>query len=358
MEALLMFSDLVIKSYKKKYTVKYVDTISGETLQPLSNEFLVIDENINNLYPHIRECFDENKTYIFRAGESNKTLKFCTQLLNFLVEKNFKRNNKIVAIGGGITQDIVGFTSSIMYRGVDWVFFPTTLLAQADSCIGSKTSINFNGAKNLIGTFHPPLEVFCCVEFLHTLPQKDIKSGIGEVLHYYLIDDYNKAIDMMSKYDDIIKGDFSLMKKHIKQSLEIKKKIIEVDEFDDGIRKIFNYGHTFGHAIEGLTNYEICHGQAVTLGADLANYISYRLGYIDESLFIKMHNIIKKNIPEYIIKDSDIDKYVQLLMKDKKNINKSIGCILLKKENKAEITYIDDIDKLKFLIKEYFKYEN
>ena len=352
-----MFDDLTVKSYKKEYTVKYVDAINDEILQPLSNEFLVIDENINNLYPHIRKHFNENKTYVFKASESSKTLKFCTELLNFLVESGFKRNNKLIAVGGGITQDVVGFTSSVIYRGVDWVFFPTTLLAQADSCIGSKTSINFNGTKNSIGTFHPPLEIFCCVDFLNTLPQKDIKSGIGEVLHYYLIDDYNKAIDMMSNYDDIVQGNFSLMKKHIKQSLEIKKKIIEIDEFDSGIRKIFNYGHTFGHAIEGLTNYEICHGQAVSLGADLANYVSYRLGYINKNLFTKMHNILKKNIPEYIIEESNLDKYIQLLMKDKKNVNKSVGCILLKAENKAEITYVEDVDNLRLLIKEYFEYE-
>jgi len=357
MEALLMFNDLVVKSYKKEYTVKYVDAIGAETLQPLSNEFLVIDENINHLYPHIREYFDESKTYVFKAHEGSKTLKFCTQLLNFLVENNFKRNNKLIAVGGGITQDVVGFTSSVMYRGVDWIFFPTTLLAQADSCIGSKTSINFNGAKNLIGTFHPPLEIFCCVEFLNTLPQKDIKSGIGEVLHYYLIDDYNKAIDMMGEYDNIVKGDFSLMKKHIKQSLEIKKKIIEIDEFDQKIRKVFNYGHTFGHAIEALTDYSISHGQAVTLGMDLANYVSYNLGYIDETLFVKMHNILKRNIPEYAVEEGDLDKYIGLLMKDKKNINNSVGCILLKEENKAEITYIDDLDRLRLLIKEYFRYE-
>jgi len=349
-----MFSDLVVKSYKKEYTVRYIDVIGTEALQPLSNEFLVIDENINHLYPHIREYFDESKTYVFKAHESNKTLKFCTQLLNFLVENNFKRNNKLVAVGGGITQDIVGFTSSVMYRGVDWIFFPTTLLAQADSCIGSKTSINFNGTKNLIGTFHAPLEIFCCVEFLNTLPQKDIKSGIGEVLHYYLIDDYNKAIDMMGEYDNIVKGDFSLMRRHIKQSLEIKKKIIEIDEFDQKIRKVFNYGHTFGHAIETLTDYSISHGQAVTLGMDLANYVSYRLGFIDYGLYVKMNKILVKNIPDYRIKREEITSYIGILLKDKKNINTSVGCVLLKQENKAELTYVEDVDKLQALIEEYF----
>jgi 3-dehydroquinate synthase len=345
-----------IKSYRRDYYVDFVKEIPDNLLTSLSeNGFLLIDSNIYSLYPAFKNAFDESKTLVFDAREENKSFENSHMIIERLVENGFKRNHKLIAVGGGITQDLAGFTSSILYRGVEWVFFPTTLLAQADSCIGSKTSINFGGAKNLIGSFHPPSKIYCFDGFLSTLKEDDIKSGIGEMLHYFLIEDTRLAEVLMSQYDQVLSGDLSLISEHTSQSLRIKKYLIEKDEFDAKERKIFNYGHTFGHAIETLTNYSISHGRAVTLGIDMANFISYKLGFIKYELYDKIHKIIYKNIPAFTFKEEELNKYINLLSKDKKNVNNSIGCILLKQENKAELTLIEDTNNLKEMIQEYFK---
>jgi 3-dehydroquinate synthase len=158
----------------------------------------------------------------------------------------------------------------------------------------------------------------------------------------------------MNCYDEIL-NDSSKVIPHIYESLKIKKKMIEIDEFDQDQRRIFNYGHTFGHAIETITNYKIPHGQAVTLGIDMANYISYRLGFIDGKIYKKINKIIQKNIPKFSLNNYEIDEYMKILSKDKKNKNNSIVCILLKSYGQAEIVEIDNKEILKEFILDYFK---
>jgi 3-dehydroquinate synthase len=351
---LLVFERIEIKSHKKNYSFSF-EKLSEDLIKQVSqNSFLFIDSNVDINYPIFRNNFEEEKIFVIEATENNKTLQKCQNLLKKVVDKKIKKNHKIVAVGGGIVQDITGFVCSILYRGIEWEFFPTTLLSQADSCIGSKTSINFEGAKNLLGTFHPPNKIYCCVDFLQTLKKEDIKSGIGEILHYYLIDDNSKVFDLMNCYDEIL-NDSSKVIPHIYESLKIKKKMIEIDEFDQDQRRIFNYGHTFGHAIETITNYKIPHGQAVTLGIDMANYISYRLGVIDGKIYKKINKIIQKNIPKFSLNNYEIDEYMKILSKDKKNKNNSIVCILLKSYGQAEIVEIDNKEILKEFILDYFK---
>jgi len=152
-------------------------------------------------------------------------------------------------------------------------------------------------------------------EFLKTLKKDDIKSGIGEILHYYLVDGNEKVVDLMNSYEEIL-DDSSEIIPYIYESLLIKKRMIEVDEFDQKQRRIFNYGHTFGHAIESITNYEISHGQAVTLGIDMANYISCNLGFIDNKTYKRINKIIQKNIPNFSLDKSNIDEYMKILSKD------------------------------------------
>jgi len=240
-----------------------------------------------------------------------------------------RRNEKLVAVGGGIIQDVTAFSASIIYRGIEWAFFPTTLLAQADSCIGSKTSINLGGKKNLIGNFYPPSDVFIDTTFLNSLTVDDIKSGIGEILHYYIYAASPLFDELISNYEMII-SDRDLAIKHIRKSLKIKKSVIENDEFDRGERNKFNYGHTFGHAIESVTDYAIKHGQAVTVGMDLANYVSKKLGFMGPEIFQNLHSKLIINFPEFVWKEINLDRYFDLLSKDKKNIGSSVGCILAK----------------------------
>jgi|TARA_R110000796_G_scaffold44505_3_gene108492 3-dehydroquinate synthase len=344
---------LEIKSYKRQYYVKHIDNLKTVDII-LKDDFVIIDKNVYNLYPELKNKLGK-RIYLLEANENNKCLNQAETIIAALVEGGFKKNHRLVAIGGGVTQDVVGFVASVLYRGVEWIFFPTTLLAQADSCIGSKTSINFNGVKNLLGTFYPPSNIYCCREFLTTLSQEDIKSGIGEMLHYFLIYDLEKAEEMMLQYEEITTGQYDLLNKYIKASLAMKKQIIEIDEFDSGVRRLYNYGHTFGHAIETITNYKICHGQAVTLGMDIANFVSYRMNLIEKPLYDRLHSILKSNMPEYEISHDNIDRYMKLLSKDKKNIDNSIVCILPTAEEKVEVKEISDKQTLKNYVNEYFE---
>lgn len=348
-----MYEPIEIQSHRGKYSVAFVGTHTG--LSRIDGDcFLLIDKNVNDLYPEFSNKFKNRSIEIF-PDERSKSLGYCAEIIDKLIELGIKKSSKIVAVGGGITQDISGFISSIIYRGIDWVFFPTTLLAQADSCIGSKTSINFDGTKNLLGTFYPPSEIFCCLEFLHTLGIEDIKSGIGEILHYYIPENIVYVEAMMADYDKILENPVRPhLIPHVYRSLQIKKRMIELDEFDQHQRRLFNYGHTFGHAIESISDFRIPHGQAVTMGIDLANYISWKKGLLKPYQKNLIKRLIEKNMPEFVIDGSNIDSYITALKKDKKNGIGNIVCILLDCTFRLQQFIIDDMDELRTIILAYF----
>jgi len=331
-----------IKSYKGEYHVEFVDYIP--TLSHEGNIF-VIDDNIWDQYYRDKHI-ENNEVFLVHATEDAKTLRESQRLIDFLIENEFRKNNKIIAVGGGVVQDLVAFTTSILYRGVDWEFYPTTLLAQCDSCIGSKTSINHNKFKNLLGGFHPPRNIYINIEFLNTLPEDDIKSGVGEMLHYFLLNHEVDLSEEMVDDEDIIGN----INKYLTKSLSIKKEMIEKDEFDRGRRNLFNYGHTFGHAIETLSDYSVNHGQAVTMGIKIANTISINRKMINNILRDKIDTILIKNMPDYIIED--VDQYIECLKRDKKNVSNKLTCILLTQEyaDKIEIYY----DEVKGALDECF----
>jgi 3-dehydroquinate synthase len=304
-----------------------VDFIKEGPIEIPNNGVVVIDQNLRDIYgDNLKELISIPPGMLalyITPSEDVKTIDTSLKVISHLMEAGLQRCDVIHAIGGGVIQDIVSFAASILYRGVDWNFIPTTLLAQCDSCIGSKTSINHNGAKNILGGFHPPKEIKIYPEFLKTLPTADIKSGIGEMLHYFLLyQELDLAADLVND-PEILKNIVT----YITKSLTIKRVMIERDEFDKGARNLFNYGHTFGHAIEILSNYEVNHGQAVTMGMKIANRLSLSKGMISSKSYSAMHNILEKNMPDYEIKD--LDEYIKILHKDKKNVSDKLTCILL-----------------------------
>ena len=345
--------DLFVSSSRRDYSVSFSASIPELESGLVDNSFLLIDSKVDFLYPHLSRKF-EDRVFVIEATEENKSLPFCEKVISFLVDNGMKRNYKLVAIGGGIVQDITGFVSSILFRGVEWVFFPTTLLAQADSCIGSKTSINFMEVKNLVGTFYPPSKIFCCTDFLNTLENREIKSGIGEILHYYLYEDSLKTGDIVENYS-LLFEDKSRLLPHIAESLSIKRIMVERDEFDTNERRVFNYGHTFGHAIEVISNYAVPHGQAVTLGMDLANYVSHKIGLIDWEKYLSLRKILEKNMPQFKLTEDSLDLYMNTLSKDKKNISNSIVCILAHDIGDVRVHTLNDKVKLKATILEYIQ---
>jgi 3-dehydroquinate synthase len=350
-----MSEKIDIKSKIRNYEVDIVDDfMSSLKLHDRENNFYLIDTKVRDIYKEkITQIFPSDNIFNIIAVEDNKNLDYCQYVIKELIKKEIRKNCTIVAIGGGITQDIAAFIGSILFRGISWEFYPTTLLAQADSCIGSKTSINLGAYKNLVGTFYPPARINIDTNFLNTLTIDDIKSGIGEMLHYYLIAGCAETVNLIGDYDKLT-SDRSLFKKYILTSLAIKKGFIESDEFDTNERNILNYGHTFGHAIEAISGYKVNHGQAVTMGMDIANYISRVLDYMDKKTFDKMHQILYKNMPDFSVKKDDFDMYFKALAKDKKNLGKDLVCILSRKPGSMLKVRLPFNDALKNSIMLYF----
>lgn len=347
-----------IKSHIHDYEVEFIEN-TGEILKSVINEgdWIIIDNNIKKLYAeNLLPILGGNKHIGIDATENQKSYQGVELIIKTLIENGFRKNHRLIAIGGGITQDITAFISSIIYRGVDWLFFPTTLLAQCDSCIGSKTSINFGEYKNQVGGFYPPNRIFINPNYIDTLTQGEMKSGLGEMLHYYIV----SGSEDFQFYKENFKSAFtdkSVLTSLIERSLQIKKGYIEKDEFDRNIRQVFNYGHSFGHAIESLTHYRIPHGIAVSYGMDMANFISVKLGLIPENVRDEVRSIVMNFWPGYKINELNIDTFIQALSKDKKNVGKQLGLILNAGYGKIFKNVMDNDEKFREWIEEYFANE-
>lgn len=345
-----------VRSRLRNYDVDFVDDFMVELKRQASiNTFLMIDSNVYRINKNrLEPLLDRSRYLLIDAAEENKTLDYSKETIAKLLEMRIKKQDVLIAIGGGIVQDVTAFISSILFRGIDWYFYPTTLLAQGDSCIGSKTSINLCGYKNILGSFYPPVAVFIDASFLKTLAYENIKSGIGEMLHYFLIAASKQAENLMQDYEKLMESP-QLFKKYILESLKIKRKTIEIDELDRKERNIFNYGHTFGHAIETVSKFRVNHGQAVTMGMDIANYISLNYGCIDEDDFKYFHKILTKNMPNFHLQKEDIEIFFDALSKDKKNIDKNLTCILTNGHRTMQKTSIPLDEKFRNVIRSYFK---
>ncbi|MEI7682358.1 MAG: AroB-related putative sugar phosphate phospholyase (cyclizing) [Betaproteobacteria bacterium] len=334
-----------IKSSIHDYSVTFINDTGAALLSQLKEgDFLVIDSKIMELYDH--ELGEILKTYSYinlKATELQKSFDGVTPILQQLIEGGFRKNHRLIAIGGCITQDVTAFIASILYRGVDWYYFPTSLLAQGDSCIGSKISINFGEFKNLVGGFYPPCKIFINLGFLNTLSQLELRSGLGEMLHYFIVSSDEDFHRFKRDYSSAL-TDKTVLAGLIARSLEIKKGYIERDEFDRTVRQVFNYGHSFGHAIESLTHYRVPHGIAVSYGMDMANFVSVKLGYIPESLRLEVRELVEQIWAGTFITDISIERFISALTKDKKNVGKQLGLILNKGLGKVfkELRPLDD----------------
>jgi 3-dehydroquinate synthase len=288
-----------------------------------------------------------------QAVESQKSYEGVIPIIDDLIKNGFRKNNKLIAIGGGIIQDVTAFISSLLFRGVSWILFPTTLLAQGDSCIGSKTSINFREYKNQLGGFYPPVKIYIDLNFLGTLKDLEIKSGLGEMCHYFIVSGSEDFYWFKKSYQEAL-TDHTILEKIVHRSLEIKKMYIEIDEYDRNQRQVFNYGHSFGHALESLTNYAIPHGIAVSYGMDMANFISHKLGYISSQLRLEIRELLELIWKDVTVENISIDKFLNALSKDKKNEGTELRLILNKGLGKIFKDRINPDEQFKSWIQEYF----
>jgi len=319
----------VIQSHRGPYTVFFDDTLVSDPARLLGNEaHFLIDANVARLYrSDLRVIIEHPNAILVEATEENKSIEKTIPVFHRLVANEVRRGQTLVAIGGGIIQDICCFIASVLLRGLSWRFVPTTLLAQADSCIGSKSSINLGATKNILGTFNPPQEVLICARFLETLEPKDMRSGIGEILKVHAIDGVDAFDRMASEFDRIL-FDRSTLQRYIRSALHIKQRFVEEDEFDLGVRNVFNYGHSFGHAIESAAQYSVPHGIAVSIGMDMANYIAAERGLLPREHYVRMHVPLRSNYDAYAHVSIPVDAMFAALMKDKKNTSTMLGLIL------------------------------
>jgi 3-dehydroquinate synthase len=321
--------EINIKSHFFSYSAIFVDC-AHRYLQGLvcDKDIILIDRNVLTCYPSLGVFPKAKGLVTIDASEEVKSYVGLVPTLNRLMEIGVKRENRLIAIGGGVTQDVTAFLSSILFRGVEWLFVPTTLLAQADSCIGGKSSVNFGEAKNQLGTFLPPKRVVIDTNLLATLTREDWLSGLGEIAHYFILDKpstFRRLGDFLSKAD--LKSDPDV-NRLIADSLNIKKRFIEVDEFDVGRRQLLNYGHSFGHAIESATAYAMPHGIAVAHGIDIANRCAVSLGFLEKDIQEEINMVLAKICRAYDMGDISPDAIFCHLKKDKKNSENSLRLIL------------------------------
>ncbi len=320
-----------ITSKFKIYDVDFVKNLSDFGISSEDKTvFFVLDKNIYNLYKNDFSSIPENRVPLLEAIEQKKNIDTVIEICELMTTMPSKRNTHLVSVGGGITQDITGFVANALYRGIKWTFYPSTLLAACDSCIGGKTSLNCKGFKNLLGTFYPPDEIKIFPDFFKTLSTRDFLSGLGEVVKFNVMAGEDGIDRIESSITDLIDRKSDVVKDFCHTSLEFKKQFIEEDEFDKGKRILLNFAHTFGHAFETSSNYGIPHGSAVAMGMIVANRISVSRKILDESFAKRIENVCKKILtlkiaPEWLSNET----IISAIKKDKKQVDEHLRAVLM-----------------------------
>ena len=334
-----------IRSNLRDYTVHFQDNDNFvEGFSRFPHRLFVIDESVWRLHGHgCLSTIPESELLIFPISEERKNLDSVMEVYDRLMERSAKKNMTLISIGGGIIQDITGFVASTLYRGLNWVFVPTTLLAQADSCIGSKTSLNYKRFKNIIGTFYPPSEVHIYSPFLQTLQKSDFLSGMGEVAKLHIMGGSKTITDLTDSLAAILNKDKVELLSAIRRSLAVKLSYMEGDEFDTGRRNLLNYGHCFGHALETVCSYAIPHGQAVVIGMLVANRIAVQRGLLSEENEQRMAEQLLITLLDFKL---DLSKYsitelISAMKQDKKRIGE--GLVMVMVTDSLEMIKADDI---------------
>ncbi len=337
----------LIKYIDNSYSI-YIQTgllnsISSYISDYLDNKILIItDSNVRKLYGN--SLFNSLKKYAkslyihsFPYGERHKNINTKMDIERFMFENRFSRDSLIIALGGGVVGDLAGFTASTFNRGIPYIQIPTTIVAQVDSSIGGKTAIDVSYGKNLIGTFFQPKIVLIDPMVLNTLSDKEYISGMAEVIKHAVIKSYDLFTFLEDKRNNILNRDMSILEVLIEMNCSIKKDVVEKDEKESNLRQILNYGHTIGHAIEKVMDYNMLHGECVAIGMVYEAIISNKLGYLDNSSVNRIVNLLDSyNLPIDLpssIKNYDI--YNASLL-DKKSLSnepryslpKSIGDML------------------------------
>lgn len=285
---------------------------------------VITDENIEKCYSLFLKAL-EIKVFIIPSGEIHKSRRTKEFLEDTLIAHGFGRDSLIIALGGGVVLDVVGFVAATFCRGVPLMLIPTTLLAMVDACLGGKTALNTSSGKNIIGSFHFPTHVIIDYEFLNSLSAKQLLNGTAEVIKYGLI----RSRSLFEKLENDVD-----VKELIPECLMIKKKVIELDPYEKkGYRRILNFGHTIGHALETLENYTIEHGEAIAIGMLIESYLSMKLQFLDQTEFNRISTLLNNlQFPLKLSRRYSMEEMLFALEKDKKGLR----FVLLKRIGEVE----------------------
>ncbi|HET8542000.1 MAG TPA: hypothetical protein VFL83_19140 [Anaeromyxobacter sp.] len=332
---------MTIPSRLRDYTVHFQD--DGAFVAGLVARFpqrlFVVDENVWRAWSGgLLGTIPEQDRIVFPVSEERKTLAGVEEIYDRLMARSAKKNATLVSIGGGIVQDVTGFAASTLYRGIHWVFVPTTLLAQADSCVGSKTSLNYKRYKNLVGTFYPPAEIHVHAPFLASLREDDFRSGLGEVAKLHLMGGAAATGTLVAELPRLLARAAGPLHGAIRRSLEIKLSYMEGDEFDTGRRNLLNYGHCFGHALETTSDYAIPHGQAVIVGMLLANAAATRRGLLSRATAARLAETLLLPCLSVTVREEHlaVDPLLAAMRQDKKRIGDGLVMVMLRDDHGLE----------------------
>ena len=287
-----------------------------------SSVYILVDENTESYcLPAIRDLLPNTSYTLLKveAGEKNKDIATCLLLWQQLAKNNADRKSLLINLGGGVIGDMGGFVASTFKRGFEFINIPTTLLAQVDASVGGKLGIDYNGVKNMIGLFNNPQEIFMATEFFATLPERELRSGFAEVLKHGLIRSRKYWDDV--KNTDLMQS--SEWMKIVTGSVEIKKNVVQEDQYENGVRKILNFGHTIGHAVETVSmQYEtdhLLHGEAIAVGMICEAWLSSRINRLPEEECSEIINVIGSYFPFVPVHKYRFDEIMENIRQDKKN---------------------------------------
>lgn len=316
-------SKVEVKSSFGAYEINF-QSISAELFD---NSFFLVDQNL-----HKTLDLSEDRCIFIVADEATKTLRSVEDILVRLSSMGMTKNNELVVIGGGYLQDIGTLVASLYMRGVKWSYVPTTLAAMGDSCIGGKSSINAGEVKNLVGNFYPPKAIFIDSTFISTLPNLEVIAGFSEIIKICFarsFETFTECSQLISKWK--LDGSQETITEIIKLSLVSKKYFVEEDEFDTGIRKLLNFGHSFGHALESASKFEIPHGVAVLIGMIAASQHPFSNSSEKTSMLVDVSLEFSRSLGKDIadeLKILDFESFSKSISKDKKNTKSDLVLIL------------------------------
>jgi 3-dehydroquinate synthase len=292
---------------------------------------------------------------ILPDGEQYKTLQTAGRVFDALVDNKFNRDAAVLALGGGVVGDIGGFAAACYQRGVALVQIPTTLLSQVDSSVGGKTGVNHPGGKNLIGAFHQPLAVIADTDTLATLPDRELRAGLAEVIKYGCIWDPQLFDWLDRRMPELLARDPAALTYAVARSCEIKATVVSQDERELGLRAILNFGHTFGHAIEAATGYSTyLHGEAVALGMLIATDLSQRLGLVEAEVLVRVRALLAKAGLPTETPSLGAARILALMQMDKKVLQGAVRLILLEQLGRAAVIGNYDQAALAAVLTGYF----